>query len=67
VEFLKIMNISRPFYCGNSDDIILASSYQYPNRPPVTIYTRSIYLWLGYLKHCIGNIDNAIHAELALS
>ncbi|MCC2624243.1 MAG: hypothetical protein K0R14_116 [Burkholderiales bacterium] len=46
--------------CGKTEDIIFASSFQHPDKPPVTIYTRSFYLWLGYLKHCIGNIDDAI-------
>ncbi|MCC2626350.1 MAG: hypothetical protein K0R14_2223 [Burkholderiales bacterium] len=32
----------------------------------MTIYTNSYYVWLGYLKHCIGDIDTAISAELAL-
>lgn len=33
---------------------------------PMTIYTNSYYVWLGYLRHCIGDIDTAISAELAL-
>lgn len=32
---------------------------------PLILYTSSYYVWLGYLKHCIGNIDAAISAELA--
>jgi hypothetical protein len=33
---------------------------------PMTIYTNSYYVWLGYLKHCIGDIETAISAELAI-
>jgi hypothetical protein len=50
-------------HCRKTENIIFASSYQHPDRPPVTIYTKSFYLWLGYLKHCIDNIDDAINAE----
>ncbi len=32
---------------------------------PATIYTRNFYIWLGYLKHCIGDIDTAINAKLS--
>jgi len=32
---------------------------------PITICTNSLYIWLGYLKHCIGDIDTAMCAELA--
>lgn len=27
-------------------------------------YVRSRYIWLGYLKHCTGNLDSAIALEL---
>ena len=50
--------------CENSEDIIFASHYQYTNDYPSIIYTSSFYLWLGYLKHCIDNIDITISAEL---
>ncbi|MCC2625021.1 MAG: hypothetical protein K0R14_894 [Burkholderiales bacterium] len=50
---------------GGSENILFASGYQYIDKPPITIYTRSLYLWLGYLKHCINNIDDAINAELS--
>jgi|SRR6185437_11793270 len=49
---------------GNIEDEIFASGYQHENTHPATIYTRNYYLWLGYLKHCIGDIDTAIKAEL---
>jgi|SRR6185437_529357 len=49
---------------GKIEDEIFASSCQYDNKPTVTIYTRNFYLWLEYLKHCIGDIDTAIKAEL---
>ncbi|MCC2624525.1 MAG: hypothetical protein K0R14_398 [Burkholderiales bacterium] len=51
--------------CNNSEDILFTSGYQYIVKSPATIYTRSYYLWLGYLKHCIDDIDTAINAELA--
>ena len=31
---------------------------------PLSVYTTSFYVWLGYLKHCIGDIDTAIKVEL---
>jgi|SRR6185437_3161101 len=51
--------------CSNSEIIIFASKYQHSDRYPATIYTKSFYVWLGYLKHCIGDIDTALSAELA--
>jgi hypothetical protein len=51
--------------CNYSEDILFASGYQKTPKFPATIYTRSFYLWLGYLKHCIDDIDMAINAELA--
>ena len=49
---------------NNSKGAFFASHYQDTEKAPTTIYTRSFYIWLGYLKHCIGNIDTAISAEL---
>lgn len=48
----------RKLYSKTENVIYLA------NRKPLIIYTSSRYVWLGYLKHCIGNIDAAIKAEL---
>ncbi len=49
---------------GNIEDAIFASGYQHISKHPATIYTRNFYIWLGYLKHCTGDIDTAINAEL---
>jgi|GEM_PF-1375191 len=46
------------------EDEIFASGYQHISRHPITIYTRNFYIWLGYLKHCIGDIETAINTEL---
>jgi hypothetical protein len=49
--------------CNSSENTIFASHYHTDNYPAI-IYTRSFFVWIGYLKHSLGNIDTALSAEL---